>query len=76
MRYKYIIQHPEILGGALTIRGTRIPVSLVLECFAAGMTIDDIVEQYPGLPSQAIPEIFKFAADLAANVDHSRPSAL
>jgi uncharacterized Zn finger protein len=35
--YKYIVAHPDLLGGKLTIKHTRISVSHVLECLATGM---------------------------------------
>ncbi len=44
--YKWIIADPSILGGALAVRGTRLSVSLILECLSNGMTLDDIDESF------------------------------
>ena len=44
--YKFIVSHPDLLGGKLTIRGTRISVSHILECLAAGLTVDNINESF------------------------------
>ena len=62
--YKWITQDPELLGGHLAIRGTRLPVNLILECFAAGMDVSEIEHQYPGFPRESLPEIFAIAAEL------------
>mgnify|MGYP000229835374 CR=1 FL=1 len=51
---KYIEINPKKLGGKPVIKGTRIPVSLILELLAAGMTIDEIKKEYPGLTDEAI----------------------
>ena len=39
----HIVSTPEILRGKPRIRGTRIPVSLILGCLAAGCTSDEII---------------------------------
>ena len=41
-----IVSDKEILGGEAVIKGTRIPVALVLGHLAAGMSTDEIVYEY------------------------------
>jgi uncharacterized protein (DUF433 family) len=41
-----IISDKEILGGEAVIKGTRIPVALILGHLAAGMGTDEIVYEY------------------------------
>jgi uncharacterized protein (DUF433 family) len=41
-----IISDKEILGGEAVIKGTRIPVALILCHLAAGMSTDEIVYEY------------------------------
>jgi hypothetical protein len=36
--YRWIVTDPDLLGGKLAIRGTRISVSLILKCLANGMS--------------------------------------
>jgi uncharacterized protein (DUF433 family) len=36
------------------IAGTRVPVSVVLDCLAAGMSPEQIVEEYPTLTSEGV----------------------
>jgi len=41
-----IVSDKEILGGEAIIKGTRIPVALILGHLAAGMSTDEIVDEY------------------------------
>jgi len=40
---------PEILGGKPVIQGTRVPVALLLELVDAGLSVEDILREYPHL---------------------------
>ncbi len=44
--YPGIISDPKILDGKPIIRGTRVPVALVLGKLAGGMTIDELIYEY------------------------------
>lgn len=44
--YRWIVADPDLLGGKLAIRGTRLSLSLILEGLANKMTLDDINEAY------------------------------
>jgi uncharacterized protein (DUF433 family) len=43
---------PAVCHGKPCIRGTRVLVSVVLDNLAAGLTIEEIVQEYPPLTSQ------------------------
>jgi uncharacterized protein (DUF433 family) len=45
----WIVSDADHLGGSPRVRDTRIAVALLLEWLAAGMTIDEIVREYPSL---------------------------
>ena len=67
--YKWIVADPRFLGGTLAIRGTRLSVSLILECLANGMTLDDIDESFEHtFPHEALSEVLKVASELAGAV--------
>ncbi len=51
---KWIVADGEHLGGAPRVRGTRISVSFLLELLSCGMTIPDIVRDYPTLSEEAV----------------------
>jgi len=40
---------PEVMGGRLVFRGTRIPIEVLFENLADGMSLDDVLDAYPGL---------------------------
>jgi len=66
--YRWIVQDSRMLGGALSVRGTRLSVKLILECLANGMTLADIDEAYDhGFPHEAVPEIFRVEQSVARN---------
>jgi uncharacterized protein (DUF433 family) len=53
---------PEILGGKACIRGMRIPVSLIVNLVANGMTVEEILAEYPDLEAEDIHEALRYAA--------------
>jgi len=62
--YHWIVADPQFLGGKLAIRGTRLSVSLILECLAAGMSLPEIDEAFDcAFPYEALPEVLKVAAE-------------
>ncbi|WP_148882926.1 DUF433 domain-containing protein [Thermococcus aciditolerans] len=54
-----------VLGGKPVIKGTRIPVYLILELLGAGLSIEDILKEYPELTKEDILDAIKFASKLA-----------
>ena len=73
---KHIVSDPRICHGHLTIRGTRILVSVVLEQVARGDDWNTIVESWGGkVPREAITEAILVAHDaLVATTGERRTS--
>jgi len=44
-----IMQDPEILSGQPVFRGTRVPFQALLDYLEGGDTLDEFLEQYPGV---------------------------
>jgi uncharacterized protein (DUF433 family) len=61
----YIASDPEILRGRPRIKGTRIPVSLILGYLAAGRTAEQIIAEFPDLTGDQIAACLDYARDLA-----------
>ena len=54
-----------VLGGKPVIKGTRIPVYLILELLGAGLSIEDILKEYPELTKEDVLDAIRFASKLA-----------
>jgi uncharacterized protein (DUF433 family) len=61
----YISSDPSVMHGAVCFKGTRIPVSVVLDNLAANETVERIIHEYPSLTPEHIAAAFAYAADLA-----------
>jgi len=61
----HIASDPEILRGKPRIKGTRIPVGLVLGYLAAGQTAEEIIAEFPDLTRDQIAACLDYARDLA-----------
>jgi uncharacterized protein (DUF433 family) len=67
MTHERIELNPDIMGGKPVIRGTRIPVEIVLRKLGAGMTPEQIIADHPRLTSEDIRAAQGFAADYIAD---------
>jgi uncharacterized protein (DUF433 family) len=61
----HIISTPDVLRGKPRIKGTRIPVSLVLGYLAAGKGVDEIIEEFPDLTKEQITACLSYARELS-----------
>lgn len=60
-----ITSDPKICGGDPCIKGTRIPVHVLLSHLAAGDSQETILKQFPKLASEDIRACLEFAAYLS-----------
>lgn len=58
-----IVLDPAILAGKPVIKGTRIPVSLILNLLANGADTAEIKADYPSLTDEDIQAAIAYAAD-------------
>ena len=61
----YIVSTPDVLRGKPRIKGTRIPVSLILGYLAAGNTVEEIIEEFPDLTREQIAACLDYARELS-----------
>jgi len=59
-----IIVDPRIMVGKPIIKGTRIPVDAIIRRLAEGLSIDEILEEYPMLTREDIKAALRYAADV------------
>ena len=58
---------PEVMLGKPVIRGTRIPVELILRKLSEGASEGDLLDAYPRLTREDIHAAMRYAADSLAN---------
>ncbi len=56
--------NPEIMVGKPIIRGLRITVEHLLNSLAAGISVEDILRDYPELEREDIQAVLLYAAEL------------
>jgi uncharacterized protein (DUF433 family) len=59
-----IERDPEIMNGKPVIKGTRMPVAIILERLADRRTIEDLLDDYPFLTEEDIYAALEYATDL------------
>lgn len=55
--------NPSVMQGKLVVRGTRIPVELLLRKLAEGATFEELLDAYPRLTKPDIQACLAYAAD-------------
>jgi uncharacterized protein (DUF433 family) len=58
---------PKVMMGRPVIRGTRIPVELLLRKLGEGATEEDLLDAYPRLKREDIRAAMAYAADAVAH---------
>jgi len=64
-RLDRITTNPAICHGKPIVRGLRSPVELLLELLASGMTIEEILDDYPDLERDDLLAALEFGAKTA-----------
>lgn len=67
MTHPRIETNPAIMGGKPVIRGTRIPIELILRKLGAGMTSDAILADHPRLAREDVLAAQAYAAAYLAD---------
>ncbi len=69
MPHERIEINPDIMDGKPVVRGTRVPVELVLRKLGAGMSLEAVIADHPRLTRDDILAAQAFAADYLADED-------
>lgn len=62
---QHIVSTPDVLHGKPRIKGTRIPVSLILGYLSARYSFEQIIQEFPDLTDEQIAACLDYARDLA-----------
>jgi len=63
--FERITINPSVCHGKACIKGTRIPVSVILDNLADGISREEILKSYPSLSSEDIRAAIAYGAMLA-----------
>ena len=58
--------NPNVMLGKPVVRGTRIPVELILRKLGEGAPVDDLLDAYPRLTVEDIQACIGYAVDMVA----------
>ena len=58
---------PEVMLGKPVIKGTRIPVDLIVRKLGEGASFEDLLDGYPNLSRESIQAALIYAADMIRN---------
>ena len=64
-RLEMISTDPRVMQGQAVIAGTRVPVSVILDCLAAGMCAEEITAEYPTITVPGVRAAAAYGAALA-----------
>jgi uncharacterized protein (DUF433 family) len=67
--------HPQVCNGKPVIRGTRIPVQVLVEQLAAGETWEHLLRGYPGLQREDLQAALLYASVTMERLDLIPPLA-
>lgn len=62
MAYDRITTNPDVMGGLPCIRGMRMPVATVVGMVADGMSVAEILDDFPDLEAEDVAESLRYAA--------------
>jgi len=63
---KRIVVNPKVMVGKPVIRGTRIPVDAIIKRLAEGMSVKEILREYPNLTEEDIKAALEYAAKVVS----------
>ena len=64
----YFEQTPDVLGGKLRLRGTRVSIEQILELLETGVTPAEIIQSFPSVTLNAVAAVERLAAHCALAV--------
>lgn len=71
---QYIVRDPAVCAGEPTVKGTRVTIRTILASLAEGLSVTEIVNDFPTLDETAVRAVIAFAA-ASAGEDLPVPAA-
>lgn len=70
LRYNFVMRtdviniDPEIFGGTSVFRGTRVPIESLFDHLEAGVSLDELLDDFPSVQRQQAVELLELAGKL------------
>ena len=64
-KFERITQNPSVMGGKPCIRGMRVTVGMIVGQIGAGVSVEELLSDYPYLEREDIMQALRYAAVLA-----------
>jgi len=56
--------NPKVMAGKPVIKGTRVPVEMILRMLSQGISVEELLEEYPHLTKEDIQAALAYAAEV------------
>jgi len=67
--HPYVVKVKGVCGGQPAVKGTRIPVRIIAECWRGGMSPEEIRDAYPHLKLAQIFDALSYAEDHSEEIE-------
>lgn len=64
-REEIVSRNPKVMNGAVVFAGTRVPVEILIDHLAAGDSLDDFLEGFPGVSREQAVAYLEMAREAA-----------
>ena len=61
----------EILSGAAVFQGTRVPVAALLDNLAAGLSLDEFLDNFPTIKREQAIQVLQFFKETISRLDRA-----
>jgi uncharacterized protein (DUF433 family) len=67
--HPYVERRPGVQGGRPVIRGSRFPVRSIVQAYRGGLSVEEILRQFPQLTPAEVHDALSYAHDHQAEID-------
>lgn len=69
--HPYVEQNPDVQGGSPVIRGSRFPVSSIVQNHRRGLSVDEILQEFPHLQPAEVYDALSYYYDHQTDIDQA-----
>lgn len=67
--HPYIERRPDVQGGRPVVKGSRFPVSSIVQSYRRGLSVEDILREFPHLHPAEVHDALSYYHDHRAAID-------